>query len=83
MDKTITEKQRQFIVGLEKLTRETGICIDISSYDYCAELVDADTSCSDSGYFYDILEKSLFWIDPSENRMPTGSWEKYKKGIVK
>lgn len=84
MEKNITEKQRQFIVGLEKLTRETGITVCIASYDGDIGLRDAVITSDESGYSYeyDYLE----WVDPLDKHKRILSEEYFndnKQSIVK
>ena len=74
------EKVEEFLIGLEKLTRKTGI--EIAGCGCCDSpyLIDATISGDSSGYAYGVDgEDRLSWIDPS-NRI---DWEKYSRLIIK
>ena len=76
MDK-LNENERAFLIGLEKLTRETGI--EIAGCGCCGSpfLLEADITDTRSGY--GMLDGQVEWIDPSDDY----DWEKYSKFIVK
>lgn len=79
---TKDEAERQFLIGLEKLSRETGVyiggcgCCGSPFLSYEPEL-NADPRagyCSDEGKCGKVT-----WIDPGDNY----DWENYKEEIVK
>lgn len=75
----MNDKEKQFIIGLEKLTRETGIAIGGcgccgSPYLYKVETI----TRNESGY--SITEgDNVTWIDPADEV----GWNLYKDKIVK
>jgi len=90
--RSLSEKEKQFIVGLEKLTRETGITINAESYDVCdLDLVGAAITSDESGYGFD--NNGLAWLDPSDKQkscdyengsgLLTERWSLFKDTIVK
>jgi hypothetical protein len=88
----LSEKEKLFIVGLEKLTRETGVTINAESYDVCdLSLIGAAITSDESGYGFD--SNGLTWLDPSDkektcdyesgNGLLVERWSLFKNTIVK
>lgn len=78
------ENERKFIIGLEKLTRETGIRIQSDSYEKVdTYLTNAKITSDESGYGFD--DTGITWLDPSDNDKwdNGGNWDNYKCTIVK
>jgi len=75
---TINEKEVLFLIGLEKLTRDTGI--EIGGCGCCGSpyLDQAEITDKRSGYGYGYASEVL-WIDPSDDY----DWENYSGSIVK
>ena len=75
---TTDEKERLFLIGLEKLTRDTGI--EIGGCGCCGSpyLEQAEITDKRSGYGYGYASEVL-WIDPSDDY----DWENYSGSIVK
>jgi len=77
---SLSKNEKAFLIGLEKLTRETGIIIHgcgcCGSPSLCDEK-DAITS-DDSGYGFGYTDE-VCWIDPSDKY----DWERFRKSIVK
>ena len=73
------EKYRQFIIGLEKLTRETGI--EIAGCGCCGSpfLDQATITSPESGYKTSNSYDEVEWIDPSDIH----DWENHRAGIIK
>lgn len=74
----LSKNKINFLIGLEKLTRETGI--SIGGCGCCASpfLIDAEITSEKSGYGVSYAGE-ISWIDPSDDY----DWEKFSKGIVK
>jgi len=81
--KNLSEKEKQFIVGLEKLTRETGFKIIVGSYDDDLSLGKAEITSDESGYGYEY--GYLEWLDPgcSDQVSPKEYFDENKHTIVK
>ena len=73
----LNEKERAFLIGLEKLTRETGIKIDGCGCCSSPFLLEADITDTRSGY--GLVFGQVAWFDPSSDYY----WGKYSKFIVK
>jgi len=75
---TTDEKERLFLIGLEKLTRDTGI--EIGGCGCCGSpyLDQAEITDKRSGYGYGDSGK-VVWIDPSDDY----EWENYSGSIAK
>jgi hypothetical protein len=74
----LSENEKKFIAGLEKLTRETGITFKAESYDKVdLSLYPANIDSEESGYGF--VDCELMWIDPSDEMF----WDKYKGSIIK
>lgn len=73
------DKEQEFMIGLEALTRKIGI--KICGCGCCGSpfLDDAKITSAESGYGYG-AEGKVEWMDPKEE---WGNWEKYKVSIVK
>ena len=67
-----------FLVGLEKLTRETGVAIWGCGCCGSPSLATADVSDERSGYGYDGCS-CVMWIAPSDKY----DWETYSEKIVR
>ena len=70
------KKEREFLIGLEKLTRVTGIMIGGCGCCGSPFLEEAKITDERSGY---IWEGQVIWVDPSDEY----DWKKYSKYIVK
>jgi hypothetical protein len=74
----MTDKEKAFLVGLEKLTRETGIvisgcgCCGSPALDECSDLP------TDAGYGFGYAGQ-VAWISPNDEY----DWEKYRANVVK
>jgi len=73
----VTEQERQFLIGLEKLTRETGVCIYGCSDCGSPWLGEPDISDDRSGYAY--LDGFVQWVAPSNK----WDWKRYGDTVVK
>ena len=76
MDK-LNENERAFLIGLEKLTRETGIKVRGCGCCGSPFLLEADITDTRSGY--GLVFGQVAWFDPSYDE----GWEKYSEFIVK
>ena len=76
MDK-LNENERAFLIGLEKLTRETGIKIDGCGCCGSPYLLEADITDARSGY--GMSDGQVEWFDPSYDYY----WGRYSHTIVK
>lgn len=78
----MTEKQKQFIIGLEKLTRETGIAIDACGCCGSPFLSEAKITSEKSGYS---AKGDTDWVSEIEWKDPSflTNWEKESANIVK
>lgn len=74
----LTEAERRFILGLTKLTQETGIAIGGCGCCSSPFLEAAEFTSSESGYGFGYTEQ-LAWIDPSNDY----DWERFRQSIVK
>lgn len=82
----LTENERKFILGLEKLTRETGLAITADSYfGATVRLEEVKITSNKSGYCIlpepDCMDGDggLTWLDQSDNE----TWNNYNDTIVK
>ena len=75
----MTDKEKEFIKGLEKLTRETGIVIGGCGCCGSPYLDVAEITSDDAGYAQKPEEGEIGWIDPSD----AYDWLNYKELIVK
>lgn len=79
--KTREEREKEFLIGLEKLTRETGIiiggcgCCGSPSLD---EASDAELSDPDAGYGYGYAGE-VSWISHADSY----DWERFSDSIVR
>jgi len=71
-----TEAEKKFIIGLEKLTRETGIAIGGCGCCGSPFLFKADITSEESGYSNYV---EITWTDPTDKIF----WNQYAKYIVK
>ena len=74
----LKEKEEEFLIGLNKLTKETGIKIHGCGCCGSPYLCEADISSEDSGYAI-IGKEQVMWIDPSDSY----DWETYSKDIIR
>ena len=74
----LNEKEKMFLIGLEKLTRETGI--QIGGCGCCGSpfLYEDNITSEKSGYGIGYAD-NIAWIDPSDE----DDWENFNKSIVK
>lgn len=74
----LSEKEKEFMVGLETLTRKTGI--EIGGCGCCNSpfLAEAEITSEESGYSCQD-SGDITWVDPSDKF----DWEQYSKSIVK
>lgn len=72
-------RKRDFLVGLTKLTRDTGICIGGCGCCGSPFLMEAEVTSSESGYTADNHGEIVMWIDPSDEY----EWKTYCNGIIK
>lgn len=74
----LNEKEVLFLIGLEKLTRDTGI--EIAGCGCCSSpfLDEAKITSKDSGYSCENSGR-VIWIDPSDEY----DWEEFSGSIVK
>lgn len=75
----LSAKEREFILGLTKLTQETGIAIGGCGCCGSPYLVEAKFTSSASGYVCDRDGESVRWIDPSDEY----DWSHYANSIIK
>lgn len=75
----LTEAQRRFLVGLTRLTQETGVAIRGCGCCGSPFLIDAKRTSSESGYCCQRQDEDVTWVDPSDAR----DWERYRHLIVK
>ena len=74
----LNEKERAFLIGLEKLTRETGIKVRGCGCCGSPKMVEAEITDTRSGYGTGYAGQ-VEWIDPSINY----EWEEFSDSIVK
>ena len=74
----LNEKEKEFLIGLERLTRKTGI--EIGGCGCCGSpfLLEAKITSEKSGYAYRCFS-DVTWVDPSDKY----DWKEYSKKIVK
>ena len=68
--------ERDFLLGLAKLTRETGIKIHGCGCCGSPDMVEAEITSDESGYADDC---QVMWIDPSDEY----DWNKLRSKIVR
>jgi len=74
----LNENEKKFIIGLERLTRETGITFFAQSYDRVdLSLYQANTESVEAGYGF--VDNELMWIEPSDD----GFWKRNNGAIIK
>lgn len=74
------DRERVFLVGLERLTRETGVAIGGCGCCGSPFLIDdADVSDERSGYSNNGYAGEVTWVTPSDEY----AWENYSESIVK
>jgi hypothetical protein len=77
----MTENEEAFILGLEKLTRETGI--EIGGCGCCGspsiDKLGADEMPEEAGYYVDVNNGNVSWTCPSREY----SWQEDKGRIVR
>ncbi len=80
----LSEKEKEFLVGLEKLTRQTGVVI--AGCGCCSSpflVKDTEITSDKSGYAYggfsEVLAQDVCWVDPSDEY----EWERWSHLIVK
>lgn len=73
-----TNKEKEFLVGLEKLTRKTGIVIGGCGCCGSPYLYEVGITDERSGYGFGYASE-VAWIDPSDDY----NWENYSNFIVK
>lgn len=76
--KPLTEDKKKFLVGLEKLTRETGIKIYGCGCCGSPDIIEVKITSDKSGYGIGYAGE-ISWIDPSDK----DDWEDYSKTIIK
>jgi len=72
------KKEKDFLIGLEKLTRKTGIEIGGCGCCNSPYLDDVEITSKKSGYGLGYADE-IAWIDPSDEY----SWENFSKTIIK
>lgn len=70
------EQMDKFLIGLEKLSRETGVVIYSADRVYTIEEAGSEP---ESGYSAELPDDEIGWVSPSDNY----DWEKYSHLIVK
>lgn len=75
----MNENIKAFLIGLEKLTRETGV--EIRGCGCCGSpfLINAKITSDESGYAVDGDGECVQWIDPSD----VFDWKEKSREIVK
>ena len=74
----MTDNEKAFLIGLEKLTRETGIRICGCGCCGSPYMAEAEISSEKSGYGFGYAGE-VSWLDPKDDYY----WEKYSESIVK
>lgn len=74
----LSEKETKFLIGLEKLTRETGIVIFGCGCCSSPSLSEVKITDERSSYGFGYASE-VYWIDPSDHY----AWENFSKSIIK
>ena len=75
----LKDNEKEFLIGLEALTRKTGIAIGGCGCCGSPFLFDAEINSDKSGYAYGGFSDIVTWVDPSDKY----DWEKYSDLIIK
>lgn len=75
----LTDKERAFLIGLAKLTRETGIAIGGCGCCGSPSLDDAEITSDESGYSSGHGAMDVRWTDPAD----AWGWGNYRESIVR
>jgi hypothetical protein len=75
----MTDNERAFLIGLEKLTRETGVAIGGCGCCGSPSLFTVIDIPPEAGYAHNAGECEVRWISPHDDVY----WEEYREKIVK
>jgi hypothetical protein len=77
----ISEKEKQFIIGLEKLSRKTGVIVEGCGCCGSPSLRTLDISDMppEAGYAFGAGMCEVAWLSPSDKAV----WENYSEDLVK
>ena len=74
----MTAKEKAFLIGLERLTRETGIVISGCGCCGSPTLNEVSELPSEAGYAYGVGSCDVAWVTPKV----ASDWERYRDNIV-